>query len=82
MITKIGVFLSSNNEDNKCIKKADVLLNKFEISSEKIKAKIYICKIFKISFYIIFSKSWSLISDMFDCNKQYVKILEVYIIIK
>lgn len=45
------LFLNSNKID-KSIEKADIFSNKFDISLQSIKAKIYISK---TSFYIIFS---------------------------
>lgn len=47
MVAKIGIFLLSDDKDDKSIKKADVLLNKSGICFKSIKAKIYMCKIFK-----------------------------------
>ena len=57
MITKIGVFSLSDNQNDEFIKKTDILSNKSEMSFKSIRAKIYIYKIFKSSFCITFLRS-------------------------
>lgn len=51
---KIGIFLLFNDKNDELIKEFNIFLNKFKINLENIKAKIYIYKIFKTFFYIIF----------------------------
>ena len=51
---KIVIFLLSNNKNNKFIKKTNIFLNKSKISFENIKNKIYICKILKRLFILLF----------------------------
>lgn len=54
IIFKIDVFLLSVDKYNKFVEKANVSSNKSKISFKSIKAKIYICKMFKTFFCIIF----------------------------
>lgn len=81
MAAKIGVFSLSDDENDEFVEKADVLSNESEISSENIRAKMYAYKILKISFYITFSGSWSIISDVFGSNKQHIGVSEVFAMI-
>lgn len=53
-IIKIDIFLLFIDQNNKFIKKANMILNKSKNSLKNIKTKIYINKIYTTSFYIIF----------------------------
>lgn len=54
IVAKIGIFSSSDNKNDESKKEADISLNKSEINFKSIGTKIYICKMFKISFCITF----------------------------
>ena len=82
MTAKIDIFSLSNIENDESIKEADILSNKSKISFKCIRAKKYIYKMFKTSFYITFSKSWSIINDVFSCKyKQYIRVSKIFTMI-
>lgn len=81
MVAKLGVFSLSDDKDDESVEEADVSSNKSEISSESIRAKMYACKMFKTSFHITFSGSWSIISDVFGNNEQHIAVSEVFAMI-
>lgn len=54
IIAKIGVFLLFDDSNDKFIEKANIFSNKSKIIFKSIRAKMYICKMLKKNFYILF----------------------------